>query len=161
MARLIFVCFTFAFGIVTGSLLWALDSTTPVTRQEVWQAVAAELRQRGLSELELPRVEDLDVPVALPALVGRRLRVSASCWDEGLDAPNSGWNAASRASVFRFWSISVAMSVMMKVSSRELGCAGCHLSRAWRRRPRQDLRRNRQCTPETGGQQCSSLTVCE
>ena len=83
MARLILVCFTFAFGMVTAPLLWAVDSTSPMTRQEAWQAVAAELRQRGLSELELPRVESLDMPMALPALAGRRLRVSSICWDEG------------------------------------------------------------------------------
>ncbi|MGD0791579.1 MAG: hypothetical protein ABR920_07390 [Terriglobales bacterium] len=56
---------------------------TPVTRQEVWQAVAAELRGRGLSEQQLPRVEDLDLPVAPPAVAGRVLRVSSACWDEG------------------------------------------------------------------------------
>jgi hypothetical protein len=56
---------------------------TPIMRQEVWQAVAAELRQRGLAEKQLPRVEDLDLPGALPALAGRRLRVSSECWDEG------------------------------------------------------------------------------
>src|SRR5208282_5956976 len=52
-------------------------------RQEVWQAVRAELRQRGLSEQQLPRAEDLDLPAALPALAGRRLRVLSECWDEG------------------------------------------------------------------------------
>jgi hypothetical protein len=56
---------------------------TPIMRQEVWQAVAAELRQRGLAEKQLPRVEDLDLPGALPALAGRRLRVSSECWDAG------------------------------------------------------------------------------
>jgi hypothetical protein len=49
----------------------------------VWQAVVAELRQRGLPEPQLPRIEDLDLPVALPALAGRKLRVSSACWDEG------------------------------------------------------------------------------
>jgi hypothetical protein len=56
---------------------------TPVTRQEVWQAVAAELRRRGLSEPQLPRVADLDLPAAPPALAGRTLRVASSCWDAG------------------------------------------------------------------------------
>ncbi|MBZ5613074.1 MAG: flagella basal body P-ring formation protein FlgA [Acidobacteriia bacterium] len=56
---------------------------TPVTRQEVWQAVAAELRQQGMMEPQWPRIEDLDLPGALPALAGRRLRVVSSCWDEG------------------------------------------------------------------------------
>lgn len=92
IARLIFARFIFAFGIVAAASLpaelmaeesRALPDTpqTPVTRQEVWQAVAAELRERGLSEQQLPRDEDLDLPVALPALAGRTLRVSSACWD--------------------------------------------------------------------------------
>lgn len=56
---------------------------TPVTRQEVWQAVVDELGKRGLSAQQLPRVEDLELPVALRALAGRKLRVSSACWDEG------------------------------------------------------------------------------
>ena len=31
----------------------------------------------------MPRIEDLALPVALPALSGRKLRVSSACWDEG------------------------------------------------------------------------------
>ena len=57
---------------------------TPVTRQEVWQAVTDELRKRGLSEEQLPPLADLDLPVALPALAGHSLRVATACWDEGL-----------------------------------------------------------------------------
>ncbi len=56
---------------------------TRVTRQEVWQAVVAELRGRGLAESQMPRVADLDLPVAPPALAGRTLRVASSCWDAG------------------------------------------------------------------------------
>ncbi|MBZ5547714.1 MAG: flagella basal body P-ring formation protein FlgA [Acidobacteriia bacterium] len=56
-------------------------SFPPVTRQEVWQAVAGELRDRGLREEQLPRAEDLDLPVAVPASQGRTLRVAAVCWD--------------------------------------------------------------------------------
>jgi len=55
---------------------------TPATRQEVWQAVASELRREGIAERRLPGIEDLDLPAALPALAGRRLRVSSACWDE-------------------------------------------------------------------------------
>jgi hypothetical protein len=91
--RFVFI-FVFVFAIAAGSLLSARLSAeeartpadtgpTPVTRQEVWQAVVAELRQRGLSEPQLPRIEDLDLPFALPALAGRQLRVSSACWDEG------------------------------------------------------------------------------
>jgi hypothetical protein len=54
-----------------------------VTRQEVWQAIVTDLDTRGLSQPQWPRVEDLDMPAALPALAGRRLRVLSACWDEG------------------------------------------------------------------------------
>ncbi|MBZ5657316.1 MAG: flagella basal body P-ring formation protein FlgA [Acidobacteriia bacterium] len=59
-------------------------SFPPVTRQEVWQAVASELRDRGLREEQLPRAKDLDLPVAVPASLGRALRVASVCWDAGL-----------------------------------------------------------------------------
>ena len=96
--RSIFARFLFAFGIVLGSLLLAGLSAevsaeesrppagtppTAATRREVWQAVTAELQREGLSEQRLPRIEDLELPGALPALAGRRLRVSSACWDEG------------------------------------------------------------------------------
>jgi hypothetical protein len=91
--RFVFI-FVFVFAIAAGSLLSTRLSAeeartpadtgpTPVTRQEVWQAVVAELRRRGLSEPQLPQIEDLDLPFALPALAGRQLRVSSACWDEG------------------------------------------------------------------------------
>ncbi len=96
IARLILAGFrfVFVFAMAAGSLLSARLSAeesstppdtrrTPVTRQEVWQAVVAELHERGLSESQLPRIEDLDLPVALPAVAGRKLRVSSACWDEG------------------------------------------------------------------------------
>jgi Chaperone for flagella basal body P-ring formation len=102
ITRPIFARFLFAFGIVLGSLLFAGLSAglsaevsaeesrpppgtppTVATRQEVWQVVVAELQREGLSEQRLPRIEDLELPAALPALAGRRLRVSTACWDEG------------------------------------------------------------------------------
>jgi Chaperone for flagella basal body P-ring formation len=55
---------------------------TPVTRTEVWQAVDAALRRQGISDEDLPKEEDLDLPVILPALAGRTLRVASVCWDE-------------------------------------------------------------------------------
>jgi hypothetical protein len=96
--RSILARFLFAWGILLGSWFpatllaeesWAeespasLDTATPLTRQEVWQAVEAEFRMRGLSGRQLPRAEDLDLPVALPAVAGRSLRVTSACWDEG------------------------------------------------------------------------------
>ena len=106
ITRSIFARLLVAFGIVLGSLLLAgvlagssaevsagiagEESRRPpgapptaATRQEVLWAVVAELQREGLSEQRLPRIEDLDLPGALPALAGRRLRVSSACWDEG------------------------------------------------------------------------------
>jgi len=110
ITRPIFARFVFAFGFVLGSLLFAgiaagtsaglsaelstevsaeesrpSPGTPPTvaTRREVWQVVVAELQREGLSEQRLPRIEDLELPGALPALAGRRLRVSSACWDEG------------------------------------------------------------------------------
>ncbi|HWY04020.1 MAG TPA: hypothetical protein VNX60_10155 [Candidatus Acidoferrum sp.] len=106
MTRSIFARFSFAFGIVLGSLFFAGESAgesaglsaevsaeasrrapgappSDATRPEVWQAVVAELQREGMAEQRLPRIEDLDLPGALPALAGRRLRVSSACWDEG------------------------------------------------------------------------------
>jgi len=89
--RFVFV-FVFVFALAAGSSarLSAEESRmpaetrpTPVTRQEVWQAVVAELRERGLLEAQLPQIEDLDLPFALPAVAGRKLRVSSACWDDG------------------------------------------------------------------------------
>jgi hypothetical protein len=81
---------TFAFVVLAASLLLAEESSTlsdprltPVTRQEVWRAVTAELRERGLEDRELPQAEEIDFPVGLPALAGRRLRVLSACWDGG------------------------------------------------------------------------------
>ncbi len=95
IARLILAGFLFVFvfililAIAAVSPLAAEDPAAPaasptlVTRQEVWQAVVAALHERGLAEPQLPRIEDLDLPVALPALAGRKLRVASECWDEG------------------------------------------------------------------------------
>ncbi len=92
IARSNFTCFLFACEIVVGSLFAARLSAeeshpppaaqpTPVTRQEVWQALVAEFHERGLSELQLPRIDDLDLPMAVPAIPGRKLHVSSACWD--------------------------------------------------------------------------------
>jgi Chaperone for flagella basal body P-ring formation len=52
-------------------------------RPEVWRVVVSELRKQGVSETQLPGIEDLDLPPIIPALDGRKLRVASSCWDEG------------------------------------------------------------------------------
>jgi Chaperone for flagella basal body P-ring formation len=52
------------------------------TRQEVWRAVAGELRKQGMLDRQLPRIGDLDLPKLAP-LEGQNLRVTSSCWDSG------------------------------------------------------------------------------
>ena len=72
------------FVLVTTSLVLAGELaklSAPVTVAEAWQAVVEELRARGIGAEQLPRVEDLELPVAVPARAGRRLRVSSVCWD--------------------------------------------------------------------------------
>lgn len=67
--------------------IWAQNahpSPTPITRAEVWQAVTTELRQRGVREEQLLQVEEIDLPVLVPAAVNRTLRVSMVCWDADL-----------------------------------------------------------------------------
>ena len=54
---------------------------SPVTAQQAWQAVVDELRWRGFGQEQLPRVEDLELPVLVPTRGPQRLRVSAVCWD--------------------------------------------------------------------------------
>jgi Chaperone for flagella basal body P-ring formation len=84
LARSILARFLFAVGVgvVAGAL--PVTQSTPVTRQEVWEALAVELRHRGVTERRLPQFEDLDLPVAIPAHAERKLRVVSRCWDEGL-----------------------------------------------------------------------------
>lgn len=93
IARLIVACLVFAVGTAASPPLLAATSAektrTPpatqlvtVTRQEVWQAVAADLRGHGFADQQLPRIEDIDLPLAPPALAGHKLRVLSACWDE-------------------------------------------------------------------------------
>jgi hypothetical protein len=56
--------------------------STPITQTEVWNAILAHFGGKdGVREKEL-RMSDLDLPVAIPAVAGRTLRVSSICWDK-------------------------------------------------------------------------------
>jgi len=68
----------------TAMLAWAdgMHPRTPVTREEVWEAVVAELRTRGLPDAQWPKVDDLELPLAVPAAANRTLRVASACWDD-------------------------------------------------------------------------------
>jgi len=76
-----------ALAIPSGTFLHAQNARlplTPITRDEVWQAITVELRQRGVSEEQLLRAEEIDLPAAVPAAASRTLRVSMVCWDADL-----------------------------------------------------------------------------
>ena len=63
---------------------WAGEQASaafPITAAEARQPIVDELRARGFGNEELPRLEDLQLPVAVPARVGRTLRVASVCWD--------------------------------------------------------------------------------
>ncbi len=81
---MIFLAAIFAFVIAAIPFLHAgepAQASSPVTATEARQAVVDELRSRGFQEQQLPQVEDLELPVAVPARAGRKLRVSSVCWD--------------------------------------------------------------------------------
>ena len=76
--------FVFVFVFATLQFVAAQESPrphSPITVTEAWQAVTGELRARGFRENQLPRMEDLELPVAVPARAGRNLHVSSECWD--------------------------------------------------------------------------------
>jgi hypothetical protein len=77
-----------AIALASGALLSAQGlrpGLVSVTREEVWQAVTGELRQRGVREEQLLRLEEIDLPLAVPAAAKRTLRVSMVCWDSDLE----------------------------------------------------------------------------
>jgi hypothetical protein len=53
------------------------------TRPAVWQTIVSALGRQGIATGQPPRMEDLDMPPALPARAGQKLQVSSACWDEG------------------------------------------------------------------------------
>jgi hypothetical protein len=76
-----------ALAIAAVTLVQAQDARpapTPITRDEVWQAVTIELRQRGVPEEQLLGMEEIDLPGVIPASASRTLRVSMVCWDADL-----------------------------------------------------------------------------
>lgn len=76
------IVFTFGFAALWGEEA-APNPLAPVTRDEVRQTVATELRQRGFPEPQLPRGDDIDLPSAVAAPLHRGLRVASLCWDAG------------------------------------------------------------------------------
>jgi len=74
-------------AVLSGCLVSAQDARapmTPVSKDEVRNAIAADLRARGVPGDELPPADDIELPAAVPAAAGHSLRVAASCWDSSL-----------------------------------------------------------------------------
>jgi len=83
LAGIFFVCLLAAQAAGADSGPAPGTQSSPVTRPEVWHAVVAKLHEQGFSEPQLPRIDDLELPAALPAGAGRKLRVASACWDRG------------------------------------------------------------------------------
>jgi len=58
---------------------------TPITRDEVYAVVAAELRARGLHDPLVPRAENLDLSGGFTATANRTLHMLSVCWDRATD----------------------------------------------------------------------------
>ena len=67
--------------VLSATLLYAQEIRTPVTREEVWQAITREMRHRGLAEPQMLSIDEINLPAAIPAVESRTLRVSMVCWD--------------------------------------------------------------------------------
>lgn len=74
----------FAALILCGAFLFAADPPTPITKSEVYQTIAADLRARGVAGDQLPQLDQVELPVAVPATPGHTLRVTTACWDDNL-----------------------------------------------------------------------------
>jgi hypothetical protein len=72
----IFLCLVQSVSVMAGSPTKSED-----LRRAVWVAVASELKAQGRGEEKLPRIEDLELPGALPAVGEGNLRASPACWD--------------------------------------------------------------------------------
>jgi len=76
--------FLFALALVSGTLLWSQEARraqSPISRHELCQAIAAELRQTGISEDRLPQPADIEMSVETTAAPVRSFRVAGACWD--------------------------------------------------------------------------------
>ena len=62
----------------------AVSPRVPVTKDEVYRTIVDDIRSHGISVPNLPRIEDIDLPLAVPIAGGTRLRIVESCWDLSL-----------------------------------------------------------------------------
>jgi hypothetical protein len=58
------------------------EATHRVSIEQVRQVVIRDLRSRAVSAEQLPSVEDLELPLAVPMRSGSMLRISSVCWDQ-------------------------------------------------------------------------------
>ena len=72
--------------ILSGSSVRSQDSPprVPIAREHVRDSIILELRLRGVPADDLPQVDEIELPVAVPIAPGATLRVTESCWDSTL-----------------------------------------------------------------------------
>jgi hypothetical protein len=71
--------------LVASAAVQASEPTQAVHRVSVElvdQAVIGELRSRAIGEEQLPGLEDIELPLAVPMRSGSSLRVLSVCWDQ-------------------------------------------------------------------------------
>ena len=75
------------FAVLSGFVISAQDTLlprVPLTKEEVHRTIVEDLRSHGISAADLPRIDDIDLPLAVPVAAGTTLHVSESCWDSNL-----------------------------------------------------------------------------
>jgi hypothetical protein len=75
----------YVFLLCACSTVEASDVVHPMPRvslDQVRQAIIVELGSRVIAKEQLPTVDDIEVPLAVPMRSGSSLRVSSVCWDQ-------------------------------------------------------------------------------
>lgn len=75
---------TFAVALLSCSVLWGQEvrpARTPISREDVHQAVLAVFREQGVPEKEMPRIDDIELPGAVSGVSDRTLRVAEMRWN--------------------------------------------------------------------------------
>ena len=68
--------------LAVGGAMPADTGLTSTARLEVWRLVKGVMRQRGFRLEQLPGIEDVILPMALPESDGQKFLVESACWDE-------------------------------------------------------------------------------
>lgn len=84
MAPRLCTVMTLAAALLWPAMLFAADPPSPIAKSEVYQTIAADLRARGVPGDQLPRLDEIELPVSVPAAPGHTLRITTACWSDHL-----------------------------------------------------------------------------